>query len=261
MRRIVIHLLFLATVTAILPVSSTADTLNVPLVAPQTAQAKLDYSYCRFDSTEKAICEAFLPSPVYLALANATMHPRLVPAFLTMEDARLVYADDTLSGKIMYGSEGRGLAYLGVFRKDETGVYVPVWDTQEVPPAGNVKVQLRDLTGDGRPEIVATARGGTPVREAMAAFDFDGKVGHPVLPRSKALDDTNGMLGIGIGIIDSLGPQGFPLIEVWQDDPAGASGRFLRIRHKYSADTKMYSPATIDTLTGLPRWCAARRPR
>lgn len=219
----------------------------------------LDLSYCRFDSTETALCEEFLPPPIHIALTQSGMHPRLVPLFITIEDAVFEYPDKTVSGKILYSTDGQNFATLYLLGKPSDGPYEILWETQQVPPAGHVKVRMKDLTGDGRPEIIATARGGVPLYEAMAAFDFDGRVGHLISNRGKGFHDHSGLLGIGIGVIDSLAVSGRPAIEVWQDEPASSPHKFVRIRHHYSDSARLIVPLRIDTLPELPRWCKARR--
>jgi hypothetical protein len=223
-------------------------------------EPKLDYSYCRFDSTTIALMDQYIPRPIRSVLASGGMHPRFLPIYLTAEDVNLDDPKGLPTHKILYANDGRVYANLVVLKRGGDGTYTPTWTTQQVPPAPHVKLRVKDLNSDGRPDVIATARGGEPLYEAMVAFEFnqDG-IGRSLVSEARGPHDPRALFGIGLAVIDSIGRNGRPAIEVWQDDSTKAGRDFVRIVQHYSDSARIFLPELVDTVPDLPSWCIGRR--
>jgi hypothetical protein len=225
-------------------------------------EPKLDYSYCRFDSTTAALMDQYIPGPIRSGLTSGGMHPRFLPVYMAAEDVNFDDPKGLPTHKILYANNGRVYAHLVVLRRGDDGTYTPTWTTQQVPPAPRVRLRVKDLNGDGRLDVIASARGGEPAYEAMIAFEFnqDG-IGRSMVSNVRAPHDPRATFGIGLAIIDSLGRDGRPAIEIWQDDSTHAGQDFVRIVQQYSDSARIFLPELIDTVPELPFWCSVRRPK
>ena len=232
-------------------------------VLGQTAveEPKLDYSYCRFDSTTIALMNQYVPAPILTGLVSDGMHPRFLPLYMTAEDVNFDDPKGEPTHKILYANNGRVYAFLVVLKRGADGTYTATWTTQHVPAAPHAKLRLKDLNGDGRLDVIATARGGEPLYEAMIAFEFNKEddMGRSLVSNASGPHDLRATFGIGMAVIDSLGRAGRPAIEVWQDDSLRVGQKFVRIVQQYSDSARIFIPETIDTLSELPFWCRARR--
>lgn len=221
----------------------------------------LDYSYCRFDSATIYLLENRFPKPILNSLAGVGVHPRVLPVFITAKDINFYHSDSLATHKLIYATNGGGLAALELYERQEDGAYKLAWEEQKVPPAGHVKLQFRDLNGDGRLDVIATARGGEPVLQAMAAFDYlEEGYFRPLLSSVRDEHDPRSVFGIAATVNDTLGRDGRPAIEVWQDDTTNTGYSFVRVVQQYSDSAKIFIPEAIDTFLHLPYWCQFRRP-
>ena len=109
--------------------------------------------------------------------------------------------------------------------------------------------------------MIASGRGGDPSYEGMIAFEFneDG-VARSLVSNSHSPFDPRAPIGIAFAVIDSLGRNGRPAIEVWQDDSVHTGRDFIRTRLQYMDSSRIFLPGSVDTLKELPRWCRSRRP-
>jgi hypothetical protein len=222
---------------------------------------KLDYSYCRFDSTTIALIEQNIPRGILNMLASEGMNPRFVPLYITAMDVDFDEPTGPPAYKILYANDGEVFATLVVLKRGDDGIYAQKWTYNSVPPAPRVKLRAKDLTGDGRLDVIASARGGDPVYEAMTALEFDNEGrGRLLIADSRSAFDPRATFGIGLAAIDSLGRDGRPAIEVWHDDSTNAGANFIRVRLQYSDTARIFLPEMIDTLKELPFWCSKRRP-
>jgi len=244
------------TTAAAMLILALATTASAQIPIPKR---RLDYSRCRFDSTTIALFERHLPKSIYASLVSYNLDPRLLHLYLTAIDANFEDPKGPATHKILYGVDGQHLGALIILEKDSTGTYKTVWLSQDVPPAGKLRLRLRDLNGDGRLDIVATSRGGDPVLQALAAFEFKNGHGRIMTRRGRGPYDTQGAFGIAEAVIDSLGRQGRPAIEVWQDDSSSHRTRFIHILQQYSDSTGFFETETVDTVRQLPSWGKGRR--
>jgi hypothetical protein len=251
------------------PLRLTAISIGVLLILSALAfgqeaieKPKLDYSYCRFDSTTAALMDQYIPLPIRQGLASGSMHPRFLPVYMTAEDVNFDDPKGLPTHKILYANNGRVYASLVVLKRGDDGTYTPTWSTQQVPPAPRVRLRIKDLNGDGRLDVIASARGGEPAYEAMIAFELnpDG-IGRSMVSKFRTPHDPRATIGIGLAIIDSLGRNGKPAIEIWQDDSTHAGQDFVRIVQHYSDSARIFLPELIDTVPELPFWCSVRRPK
>jgi len=228
--------------------------------AQEVEEPKLDYSYCRFDSTTIALMDEYIPRPIRQSLAKGGMHPRFLPVFMAAMDVNFDQPDGQ-DYKILFANNGEKFGSLVVLKRGDDGTYTSTWTTQNVPPAPRVRLRAKDLNGDGRPDVLASARGGDPNYEAMIAFQIneDG-MGQFLVSPSHSPFDPKATFGIGFSVIDSLGRNGRPAIEVWQDDSTHAGADFIRSRLQYVDSARMFLPESVDTLNELPFWCRSRRP-
>jgi hypothetical protein len=157
--------------------------------------------------------EEYIPGPIRNALAKGGMHPRMLPIYMTATDVNFSDPDGAPTHKILYANNGQVYASLVVLRRDDDGTYTVTWTTQMVPPAPRVKLRTKDLNGDGRLDVIASARGGEPNYEAMIAFEFneDG-MGRSLVSNSRSAYDPRATFGIALAMIDSLGRDGRPAV-------------------------------------------------
>lgn len=231
---------------------------------PETRAAeppKLDYSFCRFDSTTIALMQEYTPRPILHDLSSGGMQAHFLPMFMTAIDVNFGHPDSTSAYKVLYSNNGQTFASLVVLKRGKDGTYTPTWTTQSVAPAPRVKLRALDLNGDGQLDVIASAHGGEPRYEAMNAFEFnDQGLGRPLVRDSRSPYDPKATFGIAYAVIDSLGRNGRPAIEVWHDDSTHAGSGFVRARLQYSDSARVFLPETVDTLKELPSWCSNRRP-
>lgn len=253
-----IHTLSCLSLILILPVLAAGQEADPD--AKKFEEPKLDYSYCRFDPTTIALMEQYIPRPIRQSLAKAAMHPRFLPVFMTALDVNFDDPKGPPDHKILYASNGEIYASFVVLRRGGDGNYTVRWTTQLVPPAPRVKLRAKDLNGDGKLDIIASARGGEPSYEGMIAFEFneDG-IGRSLVSASHSPFDPNAPIGIAFAVIDSLGHGGRPAIEVWQDDSVHTGADFIRTRLQFVDSARIFLPESVDTLKKLPYWCRSRR--
>jgi len=221
---------------------------------------KLDYSYCRFDSVTVRLMEQHIPRPILATLAKSGMHPRLLPVFMTAMDVNFENPDAAPDYKVLYANNGTTYATLVVLKRGDNGAYEETWSTQAVPPAPRVRLRAVDLNADGRPDILASARGGEPNYEALVALEFNEEgLGRPLVSPSRSAFAPEATFGIGFAVLDSLGRNGRPAIEVWHDDSTSTAD-FVRVRLQYSDSARIFLPESVDSLKELPFWCRSRRP-
>ncbi len=224
-------------------------------------QPKLDYSYCRFDSTTVALMDEHIFRPVRSKLAKSGMDPRFLPLYMTAMDVNFDNPEGEPTHKILYANDGQIYTSFVVLKRGEDGTFTTTWTTQQVPPAPHVKLRARDLNGDGRLDIIASARGGDPNYEAMNIFAFNDRgLGGELVSDSRSPYDPRATFGIACAVIDSLGHNGRPAIEVWHDDSTHAGADFIRVRLQYADSAHIFLPESVDTLKELPFWCSKRRP-
>ncbi|GAB4324765.1 MAG: hypothetical protein Kow0074_18030 [Candidatus Zixiibacteriota bacterium] len=232
--------------------------LTQPVWAQKHPDYEIDFSKSRFDSTTIALCNRFISTPLQIAIASAKMDPRLVPAFVDAED----YPSDTSQPylKFIYASDGQFFSELLTLRRLDNGDYEFVDRTQSTPPGHRVRLRCRDVTGDGKQELISTSRGGQPSRESMMVFEIDSlDLPQPISFRPQGPYDINGLHGVAVAIFDSLGRNGAAAIEVWMDDSLHFAAQYTRVRHQYDPTTKKFVVGTVDTLPQLPPWCDGRR--
>ncbi len=242
-------------ITLILAVACVA---TQPLAAQAQSDHKIDFSKSRFDSTTQALCNKHISGPLKYSIVSSEMDPRLVPAFVDAEDYPPGDMVPTL--KFIVASDGTMFAELITLRRLENGEYELIDRITDVPPGHRVKVRIRELTGDGKPDIVITSRGGQPLLETMMVFELDetNRV-QPMSQRSDWKYDINGLQGVAVAVIDSLGRNDRPAIEVWQDDSLRFATSYTRIRHQFDEEERRFVPTSVDTLPELPYWCDGRR--
>ena len=233
---------------------------TVALGQEEIEQPKLDYSYCRFDSTTIALMDEYIPRPIRHALTADGMHPRFVPLYVTAKDFSFESTGGLPTHKVLYANNGRTFSSLVVLKRQDDGTYTPTWTTQQVPPAPHVKLHAKDLNGDGRFDIIATSWGGEPIYQAMIAFEFNEEgQGRSLVSNERGPYEPRAAFGIGVAAIDTLGRDGRPALEIWQDDSTNVGKKFVRIVQQYSDSAGIFIPESIDTLAELPFWCRSRR--
>lgn len=232
--------------------------LAQPVRAQKHPDYEIDLSKSRFDSTTIALCNQYISTPLQIAIASAKMDPRIVPAFVDAED----YPSDTTQPylKFIYASDGEFFSELTTLRRLDNGDYKFLDRTQATPPGHKVRLRTRDVTGDGKQELIATSRGGQPVRESMMIFRIDSlDLPQPISSRPQGPYDPNGLHGVAVAVFDSLGHRGAAGIEVWQDDSLHFAAQYTRVRHQFDQSQNRFVIETVDTLPQLPHWCDGRR--
>ncbi|MBD3299170.1 MAG: hypothetical protein GF341_10980 [candidate division Zixibacteria bacterium] len=244
--------------TIIMLILAVACLATQPLVAQEQFDHKIDFSKSRLDSTTRALCNEHISGPLRYSIVSADMDPRLVPAFVDAED--YPPGDTVPYLKFILASDGTMFAELITLRHLEDGEYELIDRITDVPPGHRVKMKFRDLTGDEKPDIVVTSRGGQPLLETMMVFELDetDRV-QPMSRRSEWKYDINGLQGVAVAVIDSLGRNDRPAIEVWQDDSLRFAASYTRVRHQFNEEERRFIPTSVDTLPELPYWCDGRR--
>lgn len=223
---------------------------------PQTERRRIDYKYCRFDSTTEALCDQYIPKRTYTVLTTEGFDPRAVPLFLTAKD----YSPAAGEGlyKLIYASDGTTASLILLKHKDDGG-YDLLQRSLEVGNLPRAHLHFADVNGDGRQDVVASCTGGEPLLEYWTVFELDGERLHALTRRPSGPHDVTATFGVGLAVVDSLGREGRPAIEVWQDDSTNFGQRFVHIVHQYSDSTRSFEPTIIDTTSELPFWCERRR--
>jgi hypothetical protein len=106
---------------------------------------------------------------------------------------------------------------------------------------------------------VATGYGGEPVCQALIAWSFKDDIIRSLVGVIAYEQKPEFTFGIGTAVNDTLGRNGCPGIEVWQDDSTNFGYSFVRVIHQYADSTGYFLPESIDTFTTLPFWCDSRR--
>jgi hypothetical protein len=220
----------------------------------------LDFTYCRFDSTTIAVINEHFPSLILDTLIKSGVHPKLVPLFITAEDVNFTDPRGVPTHKVVYGSDGNDVGAVMIYERLEDGTYKLAKGLFKAPPAPHVNLQFKDLNNDSNLEVITTAYGGEPVYQAMAAFEFKDMIIRTITGDVVYEQKPGYMFGIGTAVNDTLGQNGCPGIEVWQDDTTNTGYSFVRVINQWSDSAYHFVPVTIDTFPKLPFWCDSRRP-
>jgi len=181
----------------------------------------------------------------------------MLPLFLTA--AEISPEAGATRYRLIYVADGAERGLLMLFRPLADGSYRISARAETPYTAHHLQLRAADVNGDGRKDIIATSRGGNPEFVHWAAFDLSGDSLHALHHPPASVHDNLAPFGVGVAIVDSLARDGLVGVEVWQDDSTHFGRRFLRIVQRFSHESGILEPESMDTVTTLPAWCSRRR--
>jgi hypothetical protein len=251
----------LSVILATLAIWAGTALTQVPVEKPtvKADRPTLDFTFCRFDSTTIAVINEDFPKPILDTLIESGLDPRLLPLFITAKDVNFKDPNGIPTHKVVYASDGNTVGAVMIYKRLEDGTYKIAKGIFTAPPAPHVNLRFKDLNNDGNLEVVATGYGGEPVCQALAAIEFKDNIIRTIIGKVAYEQKPEYTFGIGTAVNDTLGQNGCPAIEVWQDDTTNTGYSFVRVIHQWSDSTHQFIPTTIDTFAKLPFWCDSRR--